>query len=141
VITKQKRLFSYPEPDYFNSRVLSCFMNIRLNNTLPFTLKFSSWLFSFMFSHRNEMSSCHPTRTFRMPNPSHSFLYILPKYSLRSTDGATADLEYSAVPSKLYRVGRTFLCWNIFLAHNLNKKLNCNKYKLGEIIVTCKLLP
>ena len=109
VITKQKRLFSYPEPDYFNSRVLSYFMNIRLNNTLPFPLKFSSWLFPFMFFHRNEMSSCRPTRTFRMPNPSHSFWYNLPKYSLRSTDGVTAECVIFCGPFKIVS------CWKDIL--------------------------
>jgi hypothetical protein len=47
-------------------------------------------------------------------------------------------VKSSVIPSKLYRVERTFLYWNGFKDYNLNKTLNCDKYKLGERIVTCK---
>jgi len=49
-------------------------------------------------------------------------------------------LKFSAVPSKLCRVKRTFRYWNDFVARNLNKNLNCNQYKRGERIVTCHLV-
>ena len=50
-------------------------------------------------------------------------------------------VKSSTVRSKLYRFERTFKCWNGLLAHNLRNNLNCNKYKLGERTVTCKLVP
>ena len=46
-------------------------------------------------------------------------------------------VKFSAVPSNLNLDERSFMFWNGFLAHNINKNLNGNKYKLSERIVTC----